>query len=60
MTTPTLEQIRINPEVLGVLQARARRARAEAMGNLIVALIEGLHRRIAAKPGLGNLTTRMG
>lgn len=60
MTTPTLEQIRVNPEVLGVLQARARRARAEAMGNLIVALIEGLRQRLERKPGLGNLTTRMG
>ena len=60
MTTPTLEEIRINPEVLGVLQARARRARAEAMGNLIVALFEGLRRRVAAKPGRGNLTARMG
>ncbi len=60
MMTPTLEDIRVNPEVLGVLQARARRARAEAMGNLIVSLIEGLRQRFAAKPGLGNLTARMG
>lgn len=60
MTTPTLEQIRVNPEVLGVLQARARRARAEAMGNLIVALFEDLRQRLEHKPGLGNLTTRMG
>lgn len=60
MTTPTIEEIRVNPEVLGVLEARARRARAEAMGNLIVALIEGLRQRLAHKPGLGNLTARMG
>lgn len=60
MTTPTLEEIRINPEVLGVLEARARRARAEAMGNLIVALIEGLRQRLTPKPGLGNFTARMG
>jgi hypothetical protein len=60
MTTPTLEDIRINPEVLGVLEARARRARAEAVGNLIVALIEGLRQRLEHKPGLGNLTARMG
>ncbi len=60
MTTPTIEEIRVNPEVLGVLEARARRARAEAIGNLIVALIEGLRQRLEHKPGLGNLTTRMG
>lgn len=60
MTTPTIEEIRINPEVLGLLEARARRARAEAIGNLIVALFEGLRQRLAHKPGLGNLTARMG
>lgn len=60
MTTPTLEDIRVNPEVLGVLEARARRARAEAVGNLIVALIGNLRRRLEHKPGLGNLTARMG
>lgn len=60
MTTPTIEEIRINPEALGVLQARARRARAEAMGNLIVALIEGIRQRFALKPGLGKLIARMG
>jgi hypothetical protein len=46
--------------MLGILEARARRARAEAIGNLIVALIEGLRQRLEHKPGLGNLTTRMG
>jgi len=60
MTTPTLEAIRINPEVLGVLEARARRARAEAMGNLIVALIANVRERLAHKPGLGTLIARMG
>jgi len=60
MTTPTIEEIRVNPEVLGLLEARARRARAEAIGNLIVALIEGLRQRLEHKPGLGNLTARMG
>lgn len=60
MTTPTIEEIRVNPEVLGVLEARARRARAEAVGNLIVALIEGLRQRLEHKPGLANLTARMG
>lgn len=60
MTTPTIEEIRVNPEVLGLLEARARRARAEAIGNLIVALIEDLRQRLEHKPGLGNLTARMG
>lgn len=60
MTTPTLEEIRVNPEVLGVLEARARRARAEAVGNLILALIGTLRQRLEHKPGLGNLTARMG
>lgn len=60
MTTPTLEAIRINPDLLGVLEARARRARAEAVGNLIVALIANLRQRLEHKPGLGNLTARMG
>lgn len=60
MATPTIKEIRVNPEVLGVLEARARRARAEAMGNLIVALFEGLRQRLEHKPGLGHLTARMG
>ena len=30
------------------------------MGNLIVALIEGLSQRLAHKPGLGKLIARMG
>lgn len=60
MTTPTIEEIRINPDMLGILEARARRARAEAIGNLIVALIENVRPRLEHKPGLGNLTTRMG
>lgn len=60
MTTPTIEEIRVHPEVLGVLEARARRARAEAIGNLIVALIGNVRKRLEHKPGLGNLTARMG
>jgi len=38
----TIEAVRINPEILGVLQARARRARSEAVHSLIVRLIERL------------------
>lgn len=64
MTTPTaipsLDDIRINPDLMHVLEVRARRARSQAMGNLIVALIEGIRQRLAHKPGLGNLTARMG
>jgi len=60
MTTPTIEDIRINPDLLGVMEVRARRARAEAMGNLIVALIGNLRQRLEHRPGLGNLTARMG
>ncbi|MGQ0510395.1 MAG: RSP_7527 family protein [Betaproteobacteria bacterium] len=60
MTTPTIQEIRIHPDAMSLLEANARRARAEAMGNLIVALIEGLRQRFAHKPGLGNLIGRMG
>jgi hypothetical protein len=60
MTTPTIEELRIHPDSMSLLEANARRARAEAMGNLIVALIEGLRERFEHKPRLGNLTARMG
>lgn len=48
MKTPTVEAIRINPELLGVLQARARRARAEAVNNLVVRLVQRLTPRLDA------------
>ncbi len=60
MTTPTLNDIRLNPVLLGVLESRARHARSEAVNNLIVALIEDIRLRLAHKPGLGSLTARMG
>ena len=49
MKTVTLEAIRINPELLGILEARARRARAQAVGNLIVRLIQRLTPRLDAQ-----------
>ena len=48
MKTVTIEAIRIDPDLLGVLEARARRARAEAVGNLIVRLIHRLAARLNA------------
>ena len=48
MKTVTLEAIRINPELLAVLEARARRARAQAVGNLIARLIHRLTPRLNA------------
>lgn len=39
-TTPT----RIDPEVVALLRARARKARSQAMGNLVVRLINRLHK----------------
>ena len=36
----TIQSVRINPEILGVLEARAKRARAQAVHSLIVRLIE--------------------
>ncbi len=46
MKTPTIEALRVNPELLGVLQARARRARAEAVHSLIVRLVLRLAPRL--------------
>lgn len=59
-TVPTLEELRINPELLGVMIARARRARSQAVGNAFVALLAGARKRLSPKPGLGKLITRMG
>ena len=49
MKPVTIEAIRIDPEILGVLQARARRARAQAVHNRIVRLIHWLKPRIPAR-----------
>lgn len=45
----TLETLRIHPEALAVLQARARRARAEAVHALVVRLIDALAPRLAVR-----------
>ena len=42
----TIEAVRVNPEMLAVLHARARRARAEAVNNVFVRLIGRLTPRI--------------
>ena len=42
MKATNIEAIRIDPEVVGVLQARARKARAEAVHNLVIRLIHKL------------------
>jgi hypothetical protein len=59
-TTPTLEELRLDPEILGVMIARARRARSQAIGNAFLALLTGARKRLSPKPGLGKLITRMG
>ena len=50
MKTLTLEAIRINPDLLGALEARARRARAEAVNNLFVRLLQRLTPRADLRP----------
>lgn len=50
----TLESIRIDPETLAVLQARARRARAEAVHALIVRLIDALTPRLDVRRWTAN------
>lgn len=46
MTKLTIETLRANPEILAVLHARARRARAEAVHGLFARLIGRLTPRI--------------
>ena len=46
----TIENLRVNPEMLAVLHARAHRARAQAVGNLVVKLIHKLTPRIDLRP----------
>ena len=50
MKTITIQSVRINPEILGVLEARARRARAQAVHSLVVRLIEWLTPRGGGHP----------
>lgn len=50
MKTVTIEAIRINPDLLGVLQARARRARAEAVHSLLARLIHRFTPRVDLRP----------
>lgn len=50
MKTVTIEAIRINPELLAVLQARARRARSEAVHSLAARLFKRLAPRLDARP----------
>jgi len=59
-TTPTLEEILRNPEILDQIEARARQERSLAMSNAFAALLGGIRKRLAPKPGLGKLITRMG
>ena len=46
MKSITIEAVRVNPEIIAVLHARARRARAEAVNNLFVRLINRLTARL--------------
>lgn len=46
MTNLTIEAIRANPEVVAVLHARARQARAQAVHGLLARLIHRLTPRI--------------
>ncbi|HEX2651721.1 MAG TPA: hypothetical protein VHN19_17465 [Burkholderiales bacterium] len=49
MKANTSQPIRIDPEVVAVLQARARRARSQAMHNLIGQLIHKLTPRLSLR-----------
>ena len=45
------ESYRLNPETAGLLQARARRARAQAIHNLVVRFLQWLADRVGSKGG---------
>ena len=45
MKTVTSKGFRLNPDTVGILQARARRARSQAMHNLAVRFISWLAAR---------------
>ena len=51
MNTVNLKSYRLSPETASVLQARARRARAQAMGNLVVRVIRWLSARSSGNAG---------
>ena len=59
-TTPTLDELQANPEILGVMIARARRARSQAIGNAFLGLFAGARKRLMPRHGVGKLITRMG
>jgi hypothetical protein len=46
MNTKSSTAVRIDPQVVALLQARARKARAQAIGNLMVRLIRKLTPRL--------------
>jgi hypothetical protein len=52
METVTLNQLRINPELIGILQARARRARAQAIHNAVLQLATAIRDRLARRGSL--------
>lgn len=56
--TPTLQDLRLDPDLLGVLKARAHRARSEAIANSFVRLFGGLKAR-AAQLVSGNAEGRL-
>ena len=60
MTPITIESVRINPEILGVLHTRAKRARAQAMRSLAVRLIEWLGSRASGHAGRNPSAIRWG
>lgn len=49
MKANTSQPVRIDPEVVAILQARARRARSQAMHSLIVQLIHKLTPRLSLR-----------
>ena len=51
MKTVAIEAIRLNPDTVGILQARARRARSQAMHNLAVRFINWLAARFNGNSG---------
>lgn len=51
METPTLEQLR-NPDLVGILHARARRARAQALHNGVLRLAAAIRNRFARRSAI--------
>ena len=50
MNTNANSPVRIDPEVVALLRARARKARSQAMANLVVRLINKLTPRLGFRP----------